>query len=142
MAAPAHAIAFRAALDRIGFNQQTQLALNQNGFETIMDLTTVHESDLDKLPKHLDAWRDSDAAPEDQVRIPFVSLKKLKAMRYWVLLERFMGHDAPSATGFTNAVLEETLLKMQADDDYKQATKETEVQKPVALVDLAKWTKF
>jgi hypothetical protein len=63
MAAVAHAVAFRAALTRIGFNDPTQLALNQNGFETILDLTTVHESDLDKLPKHLDAWRDNNAAP-------------------------------------------------------------------------------
>lgn len=142
MAAVAHAVAFRAALARIGFNDPTQLALNQNGFETLADLLTVHESDLDKLPKHLDAWRDTNAAPQDQVRIPFVSLKKLKAMRYWALSERFIGHAAPSATAFTNAVLEETLLKMQADDDYEAATKETEVQKPIPLVDLAKWTKF
>jgi hypothetical protein len=38
--------------------------------------------------------------------------------------------------------VEETLLKMQADDDYKAATKETEVEKPIARVDIAKWTKF
>jgi hypothetical protein len=63
-------------------------------------------------------------------------------MRYWGLSERYLGHVAPSATAFTNAVLEETLLKMQADDDYEAATKETEVQKPIALVNLAKWTKF
>jgi hypothetical protein len=142
MAAVAHAVAFRTALGRIGFNANTQLALEQNGFSTIMDLTTVHESDLDQLPKHLGAWRDADLAPEDQVRVPFVSLKKLKAMRYWVLSQRFLGHATPSATEFTNDVLEATLLRMQADDDYKAATSEAQVQKPVALTDLAKWTKF
>ena len=99
MAAVAHAVAFRAALARIGFNDPTQLALNQNGFETLADLLTVHESDLDKLPKHLDAWRDGNAAPQDQVRIPFVSLKKLKAMRYWALSERFIGFYQRCAGG-------------------------------------------
>jgi hypothetical protein len=130
MAAIAHTVAFCAALTCcIGFNDPTQVALNQNGFNTILDLSTVHESDLDRLPKHLDEWHDSNAAPQDQVRIPFVSLKKLKAMRYWALSERHpLGHVAPSATAFTNAVLEETLLKMQADDDYEAAMKETAVQ--------------
>jgi hypothetical protein len=143
MAAVTHAVAFRAALARIRLNDPTQLALNQNGFETLADLLTVHErSDLDNLPKHLDAWRDITAAPQYQVRIPFVSLKKLKAMHYWALSERFIGHASPSATAFTSAVLEETLLKMQTDDDYEAAMKETEVQKPIPLVDLAKWMKF
>ena len=30
--------------------------------------------------KHLEAWRDPNAGPADQIRIPFLSLKKLKAM--------------------------------------------------------------
>jgi hypothetical protein len=40
------------------------------------------------------------------------------------------------------AVLEETLLNMQADDDYKAVTKKKNVQKPVELADIANWTKF
>ena len=32
--------------------------------------------DLDKLPKHLEAWKDPSAGPAHQVRIPFVSLTK------------------------------------------------------------------
>jgi hypothetical protein len=86
MAAAANA--FRAALGRIGFNAQTQDAMNENGFLTILDLTTVEEDDLDRLPKHLESWRDPDDDPADQVRVPFVSLKCLKAMRYWVLSQR------------------------------------------------------
>jgi hypothetical protein len=59
-----------------------------------------------------------------------------------VLSQRCLGLAAPTTTAFTNAVLEETLLQMQEDSDYKAATSETEVQKPIELVDLAKWTKF
>mgnify|MGYP001285120614 FL=1 len=94
--------AFRNALTRIGFNQNTCAALGENGFMTIMDLVKVQESDLDKLPKYLEAWRDPNAAPGDQVRLPFVSLMKLKAMRYWVLSERCLGTISPSAAAFTS----------------------------------------
>ena len=85
MAAPANA--FRSALQRIGINAPTRTAINENGFKMIMDLATVQEDDLNHLPKHLASWRDPAAAPNNQVRIPFVSLKKLKAMRYWVLAQ-------------------------------------------------------
>jgi hypothetical protein len=69
-------------------------------------------------------------------------LKKLKAMRYWVLSQCCLGLPTPSATAFTNAVLEETLLLMKEDLDYKEATKEAEVQKPIELANLSKWSKF
>jgi hypothetical protein len=132
---------FRAALGRIGFNAQTQDAMNENGFMTILDLTTVEEDDLDRLPKHLESWRDPDDDPADQVRVPFVSLKRLKAMRYWVLSQRWIGIE-PVAAQFTNAVLEETLLRMQSDKDYKAATEDTEVTKPEKFSDMQKWMKF
>jgi hypothetical protein len=134
--------AFRNALARIGFNVATRTAIAENGFETILDLATVQEEDLDKLPKHLEAWRDPAAAPNLQVRVPFVSLKKLKAMRYWVLAQRCVGVANPRAQDFTDAVLEETLARMKADKDYKLATEETDIPKPEKLTDLAKWTKF
>jgi hypothetical protein len=140
MAAPANA--FRAALQRIGFNARTHAAINKNGFETILDLATVQEDDLDHLPKHLEAWRDPEAGPNNQVRIPFVSLKKLKAMRYWVLAQRCIRNDDPRAQDFTDEVMEETLTRMQADSDAKNATEETEISKPDKLTDLAKWTRF
>jgi hypothetical protein len=134
--------AFRTALTRIGFNAATRAAIVENGFETILDLATVQDEDLDKLPKHLEAWRDPAAAPNLQVRIPFLSLKKLKAMRYWVLAQRCVGVATPRAQDFSNVVLEETLARMKADKDYKLATEETEIAKPEKLADLAKWTKF
>ena len=61
MAAAAHnaaRTAFTAALGRIGMNAPTRAAIADNGFATILDLITVQDEDLDKLPKHLDSWRD------------------------------------------------------------------------------------
>ena len=82
MATVAPAVAFRAALQQIGFNVATQEAINENGFETMEDLVSISEEDLDRLPKHLESWRDPDLDPEYKVRVPFVSLKCCKAMRY------------------------------------------------------------
>jgi hypothetical protein len=99
--------AFTNALGRIGINAATRAAIVENGFQTILDLVTVQDEDLDKLPKHLEAWRNPTAAPGAQVRIPFVSLTTLKAMRYWVLAQRCIGVVTPSANDFTDEVIAE-----------------------------------
>jgi hypothetical protein len=108
MAAVAPAVAFHAALQWIGFNVATQNAINENGFDTIVDLVSVSEEDLDRLPKHLKSWRDPDLDLEDQVRVPFVSLKRLKAMRYWVLSQHWLGVE-PAVANFTAQVLTDTM---------------------------------
>ena len=55
--------AFRNALGRIGINVATRNAIVENGFMTILDLVTLQDEDLDKLPKHLEAWRHPAAPP-------------------------------------------------------------------------------
>ncbi|KAI2502113.1 hypothetical protein MHU86_12343 [Fragilaria crotonensis] len=124
MAANAPATAFRNALTRIGINLATRTAIIENGFVTIQDLISVHDKDLDKLPKHLEAWRVPNAAPNAQVRIPFLSLTKLKAMRYWVLAQRCIGVEYPNVNDFAGQVIEETLARMKADGNYKLATED------------------
>ena len=133
--------AFANALNRIGINAATRAAIVDNGFQSILDLVTVQDEDLDKLPKHLDAWRDPTAPPNAQVRIPFVSLTKLKTMRYWVLAQRCIG-VVVSANDFTEDVIQEVLTRMKADKDYKKATEDTDITKPAKLTDLVKWIKF
>jgi hypothetical protein len=137
MAAAANAArtAFTDALGRIGINAATRAAIVENGFQTILE-------DLDKLPKHLEAWHNPTAAPGAQVRLPFVSLTKLKAMRYWVLAQRCIGVVTPSANDFTNDVIAEVLSRMKADKDYKKATEDMDITKPAKLTDLVKWIKL
>jgi hypothetical protein len=142
MAANAPATAFRNALTRIGINLSTRAAIIENGFITIQDLVSVQDKDLDKLPKHLEAWRVPNAHPNAQVCIPFLSLTRLKAMRYWVLAQRCIGVDNPNVNDFAGEVIEETLARMKADSDFKLATEDTNIRKPEKLTDLAKWTKF
>jgi hypothetical protein len=134
---------FCAALGRIGINVATRTAIAKNGFATILDLESVQDKDLDKLPKHLEAWKVPAAPPNAQVRIPFVSLTKLKAMRYWVLSPCcVVGVDEPRAQDFTDKVMTEVLAQMKADKDYRKATQDTDIQKPPKLNDLVKWIKF
>jgi hypothetical protein len=141
-AANAQVTAFRAALGRIGFNAPMRVAINENGLQTIIDLVKVQDEDLDKLNEHLKGWRDPVAGPNAQVWIPFVSLIKLKVMRYWVISQHCIGVQAPQAQDFTDAVLNETLTRIQADKDFKRATEDAEIQKPEKLADINKWTKF
>ena len=61
MAANAAATGFRNALTRIGINAATRAAIVENGFVTVIDLVSVQDKDLDKLPKHLEAWKVPDA---------------------------------------------------------------------------------
>jgi hypothetical protein len=79
--------ALGAALGRIGINPATRAAISDNGFVTILDLVMVQEEDLDRLPKHLETWWNPAAAVNQQVHIPFVSLKKLEAMHYGVIAQ-------------------------------------------------------
>jgi hypothetical protein len=109
--------AFGAALGRIGINPATRVAISDNGFTTILDLATVQEEDLDRLPKHLEAWRNPAAAANQQVCIPFMSLKKLKAMCYWVIAQCCMGIQDPCAQDFTEDILEATIMRMKDDKD-------------------------
>jgi hypothetical protein len=134
--------AFSAALGRIGFNPATRTAISDNGFATILDLVTVQEEDLDKLPKHLKAWWNPAVAANQQVHIPFMSLKKLKAMHYWVIAQPCMGIKNPYTQDFTEDILEATIVRMKDDKDYEAAMKDTEIQKPDKLANLGKWTRF
>lgn len=49
-------------------------------------------------------------------------------MWYWVLSQHWLGAE-PQAAHFTQAVLAETLLQMQQNKDYKEATEKMAVSK-------------
>jgi hypothetical protein len=138
----ANATAFRNALTRIGINVATRTVIIENGFVTIQDLVAVQDKDLDKLPKHLESWRVPNANADAKVRIPFLSLTKLKALRYWVLDQRCIGIDTPNVNEFAGQVIIDTLARMKADSEQKLATEDSDVRKPEKLNDLATWTKF
>jgi hypothetical protein len=69
-------------------------------------------------------------------------LIKLKAMRYWVISQRCIGVQAPQAQDFTDAVLTETLARIQADKDFKRATEDAEIQNLRSLQTLTSGPSF
>ena len=134
-------LSFCNTLGRIGINVATRAAIQGNGYNTIGDLAVTEESTLNYLPKYLREWQVPGVAPAQQVRIPIVALEKIKAMRYWVLAQRRAGIDE-DADDFDDDVAIATLEVMQNAKDLKEATEAVTIDKPTALVELNKWTKF
>jgi hypothetical protein len=112
-----------------------------NGLTDISVLIDTDEESLHQLGKHMMAWRGTTVPPADQVKIPFVSLQKLKAMRFWALAQKRLG-VAPNSSDFDDAKAVAALQAMNAEKEYKKATEDTAITKPVTLVDIHKWTKF
>lgn len=79
-------IAFKSALERIGFNASTQESIVYQGFASINSLADVDEEHISGMIKHLGHWPGpAPVAPAPAVAFPYLSVQKLRAMRYWVL---------------------------------------------------------
>jgi hypothetical protein len=77
--------AFNQALTRVGFNVDTTEAIIDEGFDTLETLATVDEKDIDLMIKNVrDTRRELGPGAEGAVTFPFLAIKRLKAMRFWV----------------------------------------------------------
>jgi hypothetical protein len=79
-------LAFLNALGLIGLDAATRTAIQGNGYVMIGDLAVTEEATLNHLHKYLRDFQAPGAAPAAQVRLPIVTLEKIKEMRYWFLL--------------------------------------------------------
>jgi hypothetical protein len=50
--------AFTDILLRIGFNQVTMTAINNEGFTKVTDLLSISEDQVDKMVKHIGNWKE------------------------------------------------------------------------------------
>ena len=88
---------FRTALGRIGFNPVTRQEIIDNGFTSISSLSAVSDDDIGALVKHIGRWKGPSAPvqegqpPPEVVNLPIISVKKLHAMRKWVLYQKRKG---------------------------------------------------
>ena len=87
----AELVNFRAALPRIGFNDATNQEIIDNGIDSISSLLLVTEQKITELTKHIGRWTNKANPPaagpgENVFTIPFLSLRKLVAMRKWTLV--------------------------------------------------------
>ena len=94
---------FRTALGRIGFNPVTRQEIIDNGFTSISSLSAVSDDDIGALVKHIGRWKGPSAPvqegqpPPEVVNLPFISVKKLHAMRKWVLYQKRKGTPVNAA---------------------------------------------
>ena len=88
---------FRTALGRIGFNAPSNQEIIANGFDSISSLATMTDTDITELIKHIGRWK---GAPPPAVagqlaplviNILFTSVKKLRTMRMWFIVQRCKG---------------------------------------------------
>ncbi len=78
----ADAVAFHAALERCGFNDDTNDEIIAQGFDLVV-LATVKDEDIDGMIKNVrETRRALGAEAEGDVSFPFLAIKRFKAMRY------------------------------------------------------------
>ena len=136
---------FRAALGRIGFNLPTRQEIINNGFVNISSLATVTDDDISDLVKHIGTWKVipvpapvvAGVAPPATVNLPFISVKKLRAMRMWVIMQTRKGITI-SAAECTNAQI--TLMITRANFLLSKESSEDSAPKvPEVLSSFAQW---
>ena len=82
---------FRTALQRIGFNIPTSQKIVDEGFATIAALAEVSDDDIEALTNHIGRWRTDPPEGELPIALPFLSVRKMRAMRLWVTIQQRKG---------------------------------------------------
>ena len=146
----AAALEFTAALTRLGFNPPTVLFFGAQGIHTVEDLCSFPPSEMKELIKHSGHWRPTaPAAPiagpapgrggagrgaaaaaaaaaalqATTVVFPFLSVRKLKALRAWADYRRAR-QDDDSPDLFQAVELDIWLFRLTELDELKEAHKD------------------
>jgi hypothetical protein len=72
----AQAIAFQAALQRIGFTQPAVAAMAANGITTTQDLIGLDDKDVEQILKII-------RVRPLPIQVPYIAQKRLNIMCYW-----------------------------------------------------------
>ena len=135
----AELVNFKSALDRIGFNDVTRQEIIDNGFDSISSLLLVSETEITDLAKHIGRWteRPDPAAQRggNIVTIPFLSLRKLVAMRKWALVQTEKG-IVPEAIDCTNQEIVRMIARLKFEKTAREAAKDMDNPKPSKLKNL------
>ena len=142
----ANIVVFSATLTRLGFNDPTRNYLNAHGLTTIDDLLTLPVDEIEKLFKHMASQKPRDtvpgndeAAPAPVIMVPFLSARKLKALRAWAQY-RVLRAQQPQPALFINAVIDRFLDRLsELADVAKARTDDADSRPPPALAIMTKW---
>jgi len=129
----AQAVAFTAALNRIGFSQAAIAAINANGLNTTADLVGLNDKDTAQILKII-------RTAEVPIIVPYISQKWLNIFCYWVNRRTRLG-ETIEAAAFTQAALDAygRLLSFENNQDEEAAT---QVKPPAEYKAGSKWKPF
>ena len=136
----AELVNFRAALARIGFNDVTRQEIIDNEFDSISSLLLVSEDEITDLAKHIGRGSEKPApsvgrARDNVVNIPFLSLRKLVAMRKYALVQTEKG-IVPDAANCSNQEIVRMIERIKFEESSRKAAKDIDNPKPAKLKNL------
>jgi len=113
----AQAVAFTAALTRLGFSQAAVASINANGINTTMDLIGLGEKDTAQILKIIRA-----ATPP--VAVPYIAQKRFNIFCYWVN-RRTRLNETIDAGAFNQAALDSygRLMSFETNQEEEASTK-------------------
>jgi hypothetical protein len=94
----AQAVAFTAALNRLGFSQAAITSMNANGLNTMTDLIGLNDKDMAQILKII-------RTAEPPVVVPYIAQKRLNIFCYWVNHRSNLGETIEAAS-FNQAALD------------------------------------
>ncbi len=110
----AEAVAFQAALTRIGLNADSSAALNANGITAVQDLINLDSKDIEQILKII-------RTGPPPVPVPYLAQKRLGIFSYWATRQNRLGEPIDAAL-FTIPAMNQygamiTLSSQSKDED-------------------------
>jgi hypothetical protein len=127
-------------MTRIVVNNMTTDAVGEQGVEDMTNLAKVTLTDVHYLATNVMKYQAPLVTP-GEVRLPFCSIKKIKAAQYWIDTRRWTG-QAWLANQLNNKELALAMTRIQQKEERITAGKDVEVTKPEKLTNLKHWQAF
>jgi hypothetical protein len=131
---------FRDFMLRIGLNNTASEAVGEQGVENMTNLSELTLKDVRYLANNVMKYQAPLVKP-GEVRLPFRSIKKIEAARYWIDTRRWTGQTW-TADQLDNEELALAMTRIQQKEERITAGKDAEVTKPEKLTNLKHWQAF
>jgi hypothetical protein len=127
--------------DRIGLSNATRNAIQDQGVTTLEELADLDYDDIKNMVLNILKYIAPGAPAGDVIAIPYTSLKRLYAAKYWFATRNHIGLPATSAA-LTNVELADAMTRRKEVGERKTATKDQELTKPPKLSNFKDWVNW